>query len=406
MVNVIGLGYIGLPTALMMASHGVEVVGTNHSQGKVDMLKAGKTTFKEEGLDELFQAALDGGIKFTTEYQVADVYIVSVQTPYDKFTKKVEMQYVTAAIGDVLKVAPKGTIIVVESTVSPGSIDKFVRPYVTQKGFKIGEDIHLIHAPERIIPGNMVYELLHNNRTIGADDKAVGEKVKNYYASFCQGEIVITDIRTAEMTKVVENTFRAVNIAFANELSRICRHDNMDVYEIIRICNMHPRVNILQPGPGVGGHCISVDPWFLVGDYPSIAKVIDESMKTNDSQPKFVLNRIYEIMKKNGISDNRRVGLYGLTYKENVDDCRESPTLQMLESQKRHLARPLKVYDPLINKTIAENQYFDFDTFLKDIDLVVIMVKHDHILKNMDKLKGKVVLDCHNICNLPDVYHI
>ena len=167
MVNVIGLGYIGLPTALMMASQGVEVVGTNHSQGKVDMLKAGKTTFKEKGLDELFQAALDGGIQFTTEYQVADVYIVSVQTPYDKFTKKVEMQYVTAAIGDVLKVAPKGAIIVVESTVIPGSIDKYVRPYVTEKGFKIGEDIHLVHAPERIIPGNMIYELLHNDRTIG-----------------------------------------------------------------------------------------------------------------------------------------------------------------------------------------------------------------------------------------------
>ncbi len=406
MVNVIGLGYIGLPTALMMSSHGIDVVGTDYNKDVVDLLNAGKTTFKEEGLEELFQQALQSGIRFTTEYQQTDMYIISVPTPYDKFSKKVDARYVVDAVKNVLKVCPKGAIIVIESTVSPGTMDKFIRPVIKENGFQTGVDINLVHAPERIIPGNMVYELLHNNRTIGADDKAVGEKVKNYYASFCQGEIVITDIRTAEMTKVVENTFRAVNIAFANELSRICRHDNMDVYEIIRICNMHPRVNILQPGPGVGGHCISVDPWFLVGDYPSIAKVIDESMKTNDSQPKFVLNRIYEIMKKNGISDNRRVGLYGLTYKENVDDCRESPTLQMLESQKRHLARPLKVYDPLINKTIAENQYFDFDTFLKDIDLVVIMVKHDHILKNMDKLKGKVVLDCHNICNLPDVYHI
>ena len=172
----------------------------------------------------------------------------------------------------------------------------------------------------------MVYELLHNNRTIGADDKADWREGKELYASFCQGEIVVTDIRTAEMTKVVENTFRAVNIAFANELAKICRHDNMDVYEIIKICNMHPRVNILQPGPGVGGHCISVDPWFLVGDYPSLAKVIDESMKTNDGMPDFVLNRIYEIMKENGMTDITRVGLYGLTYKENVDDMRESPT--------------------------------------------------------------------------------
>lgn len=169
---------------------------------------------------------------------------------------------------------------------------------------------------------------------------------------------------------------------------------------------MHPRVNILQPGPGVGGHCISVDPWFLVGDYPSLAKVIDESMKTNDSQPTFVLNRIYEIMKENGITDNRRVGLYGLTYKENVDDCRESPTLQMLEAQERHLARPLKVYDPFITKDIVANQYHNLDEFLEGIDLVVIMVKHDEIKEQMEKLRNKVVLDCHNICHLPGVYHI
>lgn len=406
MVNVIGMGYIGLPTALMLASHGVEVVGTNHSQGKVDLLNAGKTTFQEKGLDELFQAALDGGIRFTTEYQVADVYIISVQTPYDKFTKKVDMQFVNAAVGDVLKVAPKGAVIVIESTVSPGSIDRYVRPYIEAKGLKIGEDVHLVHAPERIIPGNMIYELLHNDRTIGADDSAIGERIKKLYASFCGGNIVVTDIKTAEMTKVVENTYRAVNIAFANELAKICRHDGMDVYEIIRICNMHPRVNILQPGPGVGGHCISVDPWFLVGDYPSLAKVIDESMKTNDGMPDFVLGRIHEIMRENQMTDFSRVGLYGLTYKENVDDMRESPTLQLLESQERHLANGLKVYDPYITADVVPDQYHDLDAFLADTDLVVIMVKHDEIRKNMEKLKGKIVLDCHNICDLPGTYHI
>ena len=399
MINVIGLGYIGLPTALMLASHGVEVVGTDCNNELVDTLKAGRTTFKEKGLDELFEAAVKAGIKFTTEYQKTDTYIVSVPTPYDKFSKKVDPCYVVAAVKDVMKVCPKGATVVIESTVSPGTIDKYVRPII--------KDINLVHAPERIIPGNMVYELLHNHRTIGADNKEIGEKVKQYYASFCQGEIVVTDIRTAEMTKVVENTFRAVNIAFANELARICRHDNMDVYEIIRICNMHPRVNILQPGPGVGGHCISVDPWFLVGDYPSLAKVIDESMKTNDSQPSFVLNRIHEIMKENGITDDRRVGLYGLTYKENVDDVRESPTLQMFEIQERYLARPLKVFDPFFtDKTIVENQILDFDRFLDEVDMVVIMVKHDEIKQNWDKLKGKVILDCHNICPLERVYHI
>ena len=407
MINVVGLGYIGLPTALMMASHGVDVVGTDYNKELVATLKAGNTTFKEKGLDELFNDARKAGIKFSTEYQVTDTYIISVPTPYDKFSKKIDACYVVDALKSVLEVCPKKATVVIESTISPGTIDKFVRPVIEDSGFKMGEDINLVHAPERIIPGNMIYELLHNNRTIGADSKEIGEKIKNLYASFCQGEIIVTDIRTAEMTKVVENTFRAVNIAFANELAKICRYDNMDVYEIIKICNMHPRVNILQPGPGVGGHCISVDPWFLVGDYPSIAKVIDESMKTNDGMPDFVLNRIYEIMKEKKLSDLSRVGFYGLTYKENVDDLRESPTLQMLESMERHLCESnVKVYDPFIEKDMVPNQMHSVDQFLSAVDMVVLLVKHDEIKENMDKLLNKVILDCHNICDLPGVYHI
>lgn len=406
MINVIGLGYIGLPTALMMAAHGVEIVGTDYNKELVATLNAGKTTFKEDGLDDLFQKAVDKGIKFTTEYQVTDKYIISVPTPYDKFTKRIDAVYVIAAIKEIMKVCKKGAIVVIESTVSPGTIDKFIRPVIEENGFAIGMDINLVHAPERIIPGNMLYELLHNNRTIGADDRAVGEEIKKYYATFCQSEIVVTDIKSAEMSKVVENTFRAVNIAFANELAKICRHDNMDVYEIIKICNMHPRVNILQPGPGVGGHCISVDPWFLVGDYPSLAKVIDESMKTNDGMPDFVLQRIHDIMKENNINDVKRVGLYGLTYKENVDDCRESPTLQLLESQERHLAEPLKVYDPFMKGDIVKNQYHDFDEFLNDVDMIVVMVGHNEIKENMDKLAGKIILDTRNICNLPNTYKL
>lgn len=406
MINVIGLGYIGLPTALMLASHGVEVVGTDYNKELVATLNAGKTTFEEKGLDELFNDAVKAGIKFTTEYQKTDTYIVSVPTPYDKFSKRIDPCYVNAAVKEVMRVCPKGATVVIESTVSPGTIDRFVRPIIEENGFKIGEDINLVHAPERIIPGNMVYELLHNSRTIGADNVEIGEKIKEVYASFCQGDIVVTDIKTAEMTKVIENTYRAVNIAFANELAKICRHDDMDVYEIIRICNMHPRVNILNPGPGVGGHCISVDPWFLVGDYPSLTKVIWESMKVNDSMPEFVLERIYDIMKEKGITDASRVGLYGLTYKENVDDYRESPTLQLLECQERHLAEPLKVYDPFIKTDIVKNQYHDLDKFLEDVDLVVILVGHDEIKENMDKLKGKVILDTREVCSLDGIYKL
>lgn len=407
MVNVVGLGYIGLPTALMLAAHGVEVVGTDSNGRLVETLRGGRTTFREEGLDGLFQRALESGIEFDTECRRADTYIVAVPTPYDKFSKKVDPRHVIGAVGDVLAACPKGATLVIESTISPGTIDRHIRPEIEGAGLSIGTDVHLAHAPERIIPGNMVYELTHNNRTIGADSAEVGERVRDIYASFCRGEIVVTDIRTAEMTKVVENTYRAVNIAFANELAKICRHDGMDVYEIIRICNMHPRVDILQPGPGVGGHCISVDPWFLVGDYPSLAKVIDESMKTNDGMPDFVLSRIYEIMGEEGIRDASRVGLYGLAYKENVDDMRESPTLQLLESQARHLAPGLKVYDPYVAGDVVQNQYHDLDEFLDAVDMVVVMVGHDEIRENVKKLEGKVVFDTRMACaGLKGAHHL
>lgn len=406
-VNVKGLGYIGLPTALMLASHGVQVVGTDRSKELVESLNEGKLTFEEKGLDELFQSARDAGIRFQTEDIKADMYIVAVPTPYDKRTKKTDAKYVVSAVDEVLSICPKGAIIVVESTISPSTIDKNVRPLVAAHGLTVGEDVHLAHAPERIIPGNMLYELKHNSRTIGADSVEIAEKVKQVYGSFCEGEIVLTDIRTAEMTKVVENTFRDINIAYANELAKICRAGGMDVYEVIRIANKHPRVNILTPGPGVGGHCISVDPWFLVGDYPDIADIIHAARRVNDGMPEFVLKRIYSIMKENGITDTERVGLYGLTYKENVDDTRESPTLQLLHSMDEHLAGGrIKVYDPYVKRELIPNQYHDFDKFLADVDMVVILVGHDEIHENMDKLKGKVVLDTRNICQLDGVYKL
>ncbi|MEI3130046.1 MAG: nucleotide sugar dehydrogenase [Oscillospiraceae bacterium] len=405
MINVIGLGYIGLPTALMFAAHGNEVVGTDYNAAIVEKLQAGELSFEEKGLPELFQSAVASGIQFTTAYQKTDLYIVAVPTPYDKASKRIDPRYVVGAVQDVMQVCPKGATVVVESTISPGTIDRFVRPVVEAAGFTIGEDIHLVHAPERIIPGNMVYELQHNSRTIGADEPAIGEKVKAAYATFCQGEIVVTDIRTAEMTKVVENTFRDINIAYANELAKICRSDGMDVYEIIRIANKHPRVNILNPGPGVGGHCISVDPWFLVGDYPMLARLIKCARLTNDSMPEFVLGRIADVMRERGITDTRRVGLYGLTYKEDVDDVRESPTLQMLENLERHLAAgQVKIYDPMVKRDLVPNQYHDFDAFLRDVDLVVILVGHSELKAQMDKLRDKVVLDTRHICTLPGVY--
>lgn len=396
-INVIGLGYIGLPTALMFATHGVEVVGTDYDKELVHTLNEGKTTFEEKGLDNLFEKALKSNIKFTTEYQKEDIYIVSVPTPYEKENEKIDPKYVVSAVESVLDVCNEGAIIVIESTISPGTIDKFVRPLIKEKGFEIGKDVHLVHAPERIIPGNMIYELENNSRTIGADEKEIGEKIKNLYSYFCKGDIVVTDIKTAEMTKVIENTFRDINIAFANELSRICRKENMDVYEVIRIANKHPRVNILQPGPGVGGHCISVDPWFLVGDYPDIVNVIKAARKVNDGQPQFVIERLRTILKENNITDLSKVGIYGLTYKDNVDDIRESPTLQLLDKLNKDEKEKFKIFDPYVTKKIVENQYFDFDDFISKLDIIVIMNAHNQLKENVNKIKGKIILDTKNI---------
>lgn len=396
MINVIGLGYIGLPTALMLASHGVAVVGTDYNKALVDKLNQGHTTFSENGLDDLFAAAVKSGIRFSTQYEATDTYIVSVPTPYDKESKKIDACYVVSAVQEILKVCPTGATVVIESTVSPGTIDRYVRPLCAEKA------LQLVHAPERIIPGNMLYELEHNSRTIGADCAATGERIKEIYASFCKGSIVVTDIRTAEMTKVIENTYRAVNIAFANELSKLCRHEGMDVDEIIRICNMHPRVNILSPGPGVGGHCIPVDPWFLVGDYPEQTPLIGTAMHVNETMPDFVYERIVEIMAQNGISDFSRVGLYGLTYKEDVDDVRESPTMQLLE---RH-GEAFAVYDPMVEKNLVDHQYHDFNAFLDAVDLVVVMVGHSALRTAKEDLKEKLILDTRRVFSAEEAYRL
>ncbi len=406
MINVIGLGYIGLPTALMFAKSGIEVIGTDLNEKLVDSLSKGKLTFEEAGLEALFKNAVDNGIKFLTDYQKTDTYIIAVPTPYIDVSKKLDPEYVITAVNQVLDICEKGAVLIIESTISPGSIDKYVRPEIEKRGVVIGEEVHLVHAPERIIPGNMIYELEHNSRTVGADDPVIGEKVRELYSSFCKSEIVVTDIRSAEMSKVVENTYRDVNIAFANELAKICRADNMDVYEIIRIANNHPRVNILQPGPGVGGHCISVDPWFLVGDYPDLTNLILAARKINDSMPTHVLGRIRDIMREHNITDISKIGIYGLAYKENVDDTRESPTLQLLERMDEHLAFGVKVYDPYIKGRIVDHQFMNFEDFLNEIKILVIITAHDHIKNNLELVKNKLILDTKNICDFEGVYKL
>lgn len=398
MINVIGLGYIGLPTALMLAARGNPVVGTDLDEERVKELTSGKVPFEEKGMTELFKKAQENEISFKTEYIETDMYIITVPTPYDPYTKKIDPSYIQEAVKTTLKKAVDGATIVVESTVSPGTMDRYILPLVKKAEKDLGMSFSLVHAPERILPGNMVYELQYNSRTVGCYNDEAGQKVKEVYQSFCEAEIVITDVKSAEMSKVVENTYRDINIAFANELAKISAHDGLDVREIIRIANKHPRVNILNPGPGVGGHCISVDPWFLVGSYPELTPLIKQARNINDSMPSFVLEKVHEVMKKEELTDIRRVGLYGLTYKANVDDIRESPSLQLLEEQRRHLAPELKTYDPEVKRyDITKNQYKNFDNFIEDLDIVVVMVAHDHIKEHQDLLKDKIVIDTQDV---------
>jgi UDP-N-acetyl-D-mannosaminuronic acid dehydrogenase len=398
-INVIGLGYIGLPTALILAKNGFEIIGTDYNAKLVENLKNGNLNFDEKGLKELFETAKNNQIKFKTEYMSTDKYIVAVPTPYLKESKKIDATYVKNAIKSILDKCNKGAIIVIESTISPGTIEKYIKPIIIERGFKLGEDIHIAHAPERVIPGNMIYELENNSRIIGTDEEKIGKEISTWYKSFCKGDIVVTSIKIAEISKVIENTFRDVNIAFANELAKICNREDLDVYEAINIANKHPRVNILQPGPGVGGHCIAVDPWFLVGDYPDVVNVILGARQVNDSMPQYVFNQIKKIMKENDIIDYSLVGIYGLTYKENVNDIRESPAIQLLEVMRENDISNIKSYDPFVTVQNFSNQCESLEKFLMQVKIVVVLVSHNEIKEKQKLLYNKVVYDTKNIIN-------
>jgi UDP-N-acetyl-D-mannosaminuronic acid dehydrogenase len=391
-VNVVGLGYVGLPTALTLAANGVSVRGVDLNADLVRRLSNGENTIDEKGFDDLFARARANGVCFSTECAASDIYIIAVPTPFVEETKKVDASYITDAIDDVLDVCGDGCVIVIESTISPGTIRNQLLPFIEANPKSAGKDVKVAHAPERILPGNMVYELAHNSRVIGADDEDTGKLLADLYASFCEGEIVVTDVATAEMSKVVENTYRDVNIAFANELLKICDKGGMDARSVIRIANMHPRVNILNPGPGVGGHCIPVDPWFLVGDFPDETGLIAAARRENDSMPAYVEKRIREIMDTEGVSDIGRVGLYGLAYKENIDDVRESPTISLINRFESGGGVPAS-YDPHVRSIVASGQTLDGDEFFANAELVVIMVRHDALTSDVSKLNGKIVLD-------------
>lgn len=369
-ICVIGLGYIGLPTAAMFADAGMEVIGVDKNKKITDALNKGEIVIEEAGLADFIKKVVSNGkLRASDTVEKAEAFIIAVPTPITK-NKCADMSYVESATRSIVPHLRSGNIVILESTSPVGTVDSLMKPILEESGLKAGSDFYLGHSPERVIPGKILYELVNNNRIAGGIDAVSAGKIANLYKSFVQGEIYETDARTAELCKLSENTFRDVNIAFANELAKICEELDVNVWELIEICNKHPRVNIHQPGPGVGGHCIAVDPWFIAEKKPELAKIIRLSRETNDGMPEFVANRVSKILE--GIP-NPKVTILGITYKPDVDDMRESPILTLIAIlQKRHIS--VSICDPLVkaNPSALQNPL----AAATGSDLLILGVNH------------------------------
>jgi len=391
-ICIVGLGYMGLPTALFLARGGHNVVGFDVAKKKIEILKNGELPFDETGLKELYNEA-KGKFKPLDRLEQADAYLVAVPTPV-KENKTCDLQYVNSAMESLVPFVKKGVLVILESTVSPGTTLGPVRSILEKSGLKAGKDFCLAYVSEKAIPGNTLYEMMHNDRVMGGIDEKSKKLAKEIYASFVKGEIHVTDCTTAETVKLIENAYRDVNIAFANELARICEKLGLNAWEAIELANHHPRVNVHQPGPGVGGHCIAIDPWFLTEEYPEQG-IIATARKINDNTPANIV-RIMESLLK---GKKPKVALLGAAYKKNVDDARESPTGQMVKILKEK-GYEFWITDPFV-KSFPE-KLVGFEDCVRDANIIIVAVDHDAYLKMGDRLaelekQGKKVLDTRNL---------
>ena len=404
-ICVIGLGYIGLPTASILATKGFTVLGCDVNSNVVQTINRGEIHIVEPGLDILVRSAVQSGrfSAFTTP-QIADIYIIAVPTPF-KDDHQPDVSYVDAATTAIAPLLRPGALIILESTSPIGTTERVtkclstLRPELsTTSDESIDNRVYVAHCPERVLPGNILQELVENDRIIGGIDQASAEKAREFYKTFVQGEIFLTNARTAEMSKLAENSFRDVNIAFANELSIICQNLDINVWELIFLANHHRRVNILQPGPGVGGHCIAVDPWFIIDAAPDDSHLIRAAREVNDKKPFHIIERT---MRAAARFKNPVIACFGLSFKANIDDLRESPALQIvLELSKRNVAR-LLVVEPFIEVLPAsleewhpEVMLVDVETALLQADIVLLLVDHKQFYQiDVASLSEKVVID-------------
>lgn len=406
-VAFIGLGYIGLPTAVVMANSGVNVTGIDVNSKNVTRINRGEITIVEPGLElQLKQALTTGSFHATTEYVKADAYIIAVPTPFTS-DYNVDMKYIFSVADSIAPLLEGNELIILESTSPPQTTHKLAEHILEHRHDLVADGtenprnlpvIYFAHCPERILPGNAMQELITNDRIIGGMTPVATRKAVEIYRSFCKGELLPTDAITAEMAKLTENAFRDVNIAFANELSLICENLGIDVWELIRLANHHPRVNILQPGPGVGGHCIAVDPWFIVSADPKNSRLIRSAREVNDSKPAWVLNKISEAVSK---SNSSNVAVLGLTFKADIDDLRTSPALSIAEEfAKSHPTVRILAVEPNIPELPAKLNPLSnvaltkLDSALDIAEVIVLLVDHKEFKAvPATKLKGKTIID-------------
>lgn len=404
---VLGLGYIGLPTASTFATHGIRVVGVDVNPEVITTLKNGGLHIHEPGLRTLVQAALGSGNLVVSEKpEPADAFIIAVPTPfYDD--KRADLRAVRAAAESILPYLRRNNLVLLESTSPPRTTVDLLVPVLERSGMRAGEDFYLAYSPERVLPGQILRELIENARIVGGINRASAEAARDLYGIFVRGDILLTDATTAEMVKLMENTTRDVNIAIANEFSRLADRFGVDVWEAIELANRHPRINILRPGPGVGGHCISVDPWFLVEAAPDLTPLILTSRRVNDSQPQFVVDLIQRAFYSVSASDvsGKQVAVLGLAYKPDVDDLRESPAIEVARLLVKAGAkvRAYEPYKPDVSVAgVATVQ--SLQAALEHAAAVVFLVAHTYF-KALDArqiaqwMDGKIAVDAVGICS-------
>lgn len=393
----IGLGYIGLPTSIMFAKHNVDVVGVDVVPAVVNSLNSGKIHIEEPGLQNALEEVIKlGTFRASLIPEKADAFIISVPTPNknDEF-KSMDESYVVSAVNSIIPYLEKGNVVIIESTIAPRTTEDIVKPILEETGFIIGKDIFLVHCPERVLPGKIMHELIHNNRIVGGITPECTEVGAMIYSTFVQGEIIKTDAKTAEMSKLMENTYRDVNIALANELTKVCNDLYINVLDVIEMANKHPRVNLHSPGPGVGGHCLAVDPYFIIAKTPETSKLIKLSRSINTSMPHYIISNINELMEQ---VDGKILTLFGLAYKGNVDDTRESPAMEIFELLRNQGNYEVRAFDPHVNKEFVEK---NMEEAIKDSDLVVVLTDHNEFKEmNLDKfitMKNARILDTKNV---------